>query len=151
MAGGTPRSASSRAKSGEPQAAPTTPSGVSSRPAQEIELTLAESPRLEVEDPASSGEATPPEQLPAPEKLPRLNERLSVIHVRNAINDGYSSRAVAMIQGALSGAGHDPGPYDGVGGQRTRAALSEFAAGRGVELTDMDSLAEALDALGFDV
>jgi hypothetical protein len=149
MAGGTPRSAPSRAKTPEPEAAPTTPSGVSPRPVEEIELTVLETPSLEVEE--APPPPLPPEQPPAPEKLPRLNERLSTIHIHNAVNDGYPSHAIALVQGALTGAGHDPGPYDGVGGRRTRAALAEFAAARGIELTDLDSLAETLDALGFDV
>lgn len=155
MAGGTPRSGSSRVKETEPESGPATPSGVSSRPVAEVELSVRKAPKLEVEDAAPSEQSVQdppkPEEPREPEKLPRLNERLSPIHVFNAFNDGYPSHAVAFIQGALSGAGHDPGPYDGVGGQRTRGALAEFASSRGLKLEDLDSLAEVLDALGFDV
>lgn len=152
MAGGTPRSAPSRAKGSEPEpeSAPTTPSGVSPRPVEEVELTVVEAPKIEFREDAPENPDGPPEPTGS-ERLPRLNERLSPINIRNAINDGYPSHAVAMIQGALSGAGHEPGPYDGVGGERTREALAEFASSRGLELTDVNSLALVLDELGFDV
>jgi peptidoglycan hydrolase-like protein with peptidoglycan-binding domain len=155
MAGGTPRSTSSRAKASdqepEPRVAPTTPSGVSPRPVTEIELTVVDAPKLELQEDATPDDSASPEQGPTPERLPRLNERLSPINIMNSINDGYPSRAVAFIQGALAGTGHDPGPFDGVGGQKTRNALTEFAATRGLELNDLDSLARVLDELGFDV
>lgn len=150
MAGGTPRSTSSRPKGGAPEVGPSTPSGVSKPPAQEIDLTVHETSKIELREPVPAQTALP-EESPAPEQLPRLGERVSVNGVWRAVNEGYASRAVALVQGALSGAGYDPGPYDGVGGRRTRAALTAFATDRGTELTDMDSLTEALDALGFDI
>lgn len=151
MAGGTPRSTSSRAKSVEPETGPETPSGTSPPPVTEVELTVHETPKIELKESTPAPEKTPSEQPPAPERLPRLNERVSVNGVWRAVNERYASRAVALVQGALAGSGHDPGPFDGIGGQQTRAALAAFAAAHGTELTDMDSLAETLDALGFDI
>jgi hypothetical protein len=151
MGSGTPRSTSSRAKNVEPETGPETPSGISPPPVTEVELTVRETPKIELEKSASPSEAAPSEQPPVPERLPRLNERISVNSVWRAMSERYASRAVALVQGALVGAGYDSGPYDGIGGQRTRTALTAFALDHDTVLTDMDSLAEALDALGFDV
>lgn len=154
MAGGTPRSTSSRAKNVEPETGPETPSGTPPPSVTEVELMAHETPKIELKKaapPKQSEETAPPEQSQTPARLPRLNERISVSGVWRAVNERYPSRAVALVQGALAGSGHDPGPFDGIGGQRTRAALAAFAAEHGTELTDMDSLAEALDALGFDI
>lgn len=134
--GGTPKQVEG-APTSEPEVGPSTPSGSSSANA---------------EPPAAPA---PPEQpdpeQPAPPAAPRLNERVSVFDIGRALAEGYACRAVAMVQGALSGLGYDPGPFDGLGRSRTRSALQAFAADRQIELTDLGSLAEALDALGFDV
>lgn len=136
--GGNPKPVEG-APASEPDAGPATASGVSSA-----------NPTPPV-PPAPPTQPEQPEQPSTPERAPRLGERLGVFDVGRALVEGYACRAVAMVQGALSGLGYDPGPFDGLGLSRTRSALEAFARDREIELTDLVSLAEALDALGFDV
>lgn len=141
--GGTPKPVDGAPES-EPETGPSTPSGASTSSPSKAEAPQAteaqETPKPA--DPPNAERRTP---------LRRLGERVSVSGVTRALSEGYPSRSVALIQGALSGAGYDPGTFDGRGGPRTGAALRAFAADRSIELTGPDALAEVLDALGFDI
>ena len=44
--------------------------------------------------------------------------------------------AVRVVQEALAAAGQDPGPVDGVMGERTKAALQAYRAQQGMDATD---------------
>ena len=63
--------------------------------------------------------------------MPTLTVDMDVIDLRNAQSVPVTGRHVNNLQGLLKGTRNgafDPGPIDGLGGQRTKAAVLAFQA-----------------------
>ncbi|MCP5082139.1 MAG: hypothetical protein GY948_10635 [Alphaproteobacteria bacterium] len=66
-------------------------------------------------------------------KSPTVRTERTALHARKSTTQGITSRsAVLKLQRDLSALGYDPGPKDGVLGNRVRSAISAFRRDRGI-------------------